>query len=185
MIAFYLVMSVLNLRKQSRVLTVANFEIEVDNILDNAVFKTTADRSLLFKFHNGGSKIYAGAKKYISVYSESHNHNLHSVEDDWQKIEADKTDMMLMQKIINDGVVLIDVKKMEPSKLKRAYDAGGIKSSILFKIWETPHCFYYLSFCSLSEFNQFVGTNNFSTLELTAEKLRNLFRATNRKGVLR
>lgn len=172
------------LKNESRLLNVANLEIETDNILDNIVFQTATDRALIVKIHNGGAKMYVGVSKYASVIEESISPEMKPIKDDWQKIKIDKEYLMLVQQLINDGMIILNVDSMNPSTLERTYKSEGVKSVAMFRIRETKFGFYFASFSSTKEEHEFIGSNEFALIELKVNRLRNIYLEADRKGVL-
>lgn len=171
-------------KDESRLSLVSKIEVECDNILDSAVYRTQTDRALIIKIHNGGSKMYVGVSKYASITQESHNDKLPSIKKDFQKFKVDKDDMGMIHTLISDGLVILETSRMPPSMLKRRHELDGVKSSIIYKIRETEFGFYYGSFSSTIEYNEFIGSHEYSILEAEINKLRNIYAEADRRGVL-
>jgi len=169
---------------KTRVALVAALEVRINSLLTKIVSETPVDRAVVIKLHNGGSKLQTGITKYITVINERHNGNVMEVYRDFQHYPIDANYMLMIHRLVQDKLIIVDTKKMPEGLLKRRYNLDGIKSSIIFYIRETDGGLYYGSFSSTSTLEEITTDQAFARIENTIEKLRWHFKDAASKKIL-
>jgi len=171
------------IRKKLRVGEIAKLEVDIQNILDNAVFRTLADRALLIKLHNGGL-LLAGVPKYITILQESNSDNLKSVKKDFQQFKVDPSYMQMIDTLVREGIYIQEVVRMPEGFLKRRYEYEGIKATVIFSIAQTKNGFYYGSISTTKSFADFIGSHEYAALESIVNTIRNKYKKAKKLKLL-
>lgn len=163
---------------------VAGLEVQINALLGWIVSETPADRAIIIKLHNGGSKLQTGMTKYISVINERHNKNVMEVAKDFQHYPIDANYMQMIHKLLSEKIIVANVDSMPEGMLKRRYRLDGLKCAIIFYLRETDGGLYYGSFASTYTLEEITTDENFARIENTIQKIRHLFREASHKKIL-
>lgn len=173
-----------SLTSRSQAALVANLEIRTEMLLQEAVDQSAIDHALIFKLHNGGGKLYMGIPKYTTVLHERLVPEIRPSKPDFQSYPIDHEYMLLMQRILSEKIVMLVVKDMPDSMLKRRYEADGLTVSVEFAINETDAGLYYGSFSTRGDLNEFLSSANYTLIESYIHRLRLKFKEAKQQQVL-
>ena len=171
--------------KKSRSALIHNMHSEVRLVLLESVYKTDAANALLLHMHNGGPELSAGVRIYSSVLDEAPEDSALSVMKVWQRYEVDRDYREMMQRMRQDGFIVLCTKDMPEGVLRRRYESMGVTCSVVFWLLETTGGPYYLSFPTRADdCNDYIGGSDFSHLEGCANQIRNILRRYQKESVL-
>jgi len=165
-----------DMAQQSRLIEIANIELQARFGMDKIINDTLVDRALIIKVHNGGSKLFVGVSKYISIIEEAHSSKILPVISDFQKFPIDREYMEMIRRLLEDSIYVVNVSTMKESTLKRVYIKDGLKSSILYPLIGSELGFYFVSFSSTSNDFEVLDSSEFSTIEIELNKIKLLYK---------
>lgn len=173
-----------NDRKESRTNAIAKMDIEIESLLYQLEQETGVKRALTFKLHNGGPKLYSGVTKYVSVMLESHSPKQEPVKHLIQSFLMDRSFMKLVTLLLIQKTLPLTTEAMEDSPLKRRYLSDGCKTGMLVELTETDSGLYFLDLSSELDEASFYNSPNYALQEQLINRIRNIYKVGNKKGLL-
>ncbi|PHN06170.1 hypothetical protein [Flavilitoribacter nigricans] len=150
----------------------AEFELGIEQLLEEALSSTNADRVLLLRTTNGGGPIKPGKPIYIEVYREKHTYAVRSVKADFQGVEMDTAYAEMIQQLIREQKISYRTEEMSKGNiLHDTYLADRIQESKIRYVWEADN-FWFLSFSTVTAFN----SHDRHRFEVITRRMRTLFR---------
>lgn len=167
--------------KTAQVLTL---EVRAHEALRKLVDNSMCQRALVLALHNGGGRLLAGAPKYASAVHEVHDDTVEPIAQEFQRFELDIEYIVMMEQVKARKIIFLTTDAMKESMLKRRYQAAGITAAIVASIAETPNRYYYASFSTTGNPDDFVSGASFARMETVINELRNMYAAASRGGYL-
>lgn len=149
-------------------------EARVQGIIDNVVTRTSANRALVSRMHNGGGRIQAGVSKYTSVLKEAHDNNERAILADFQGQRLDAHYISVLAGLATTDYLLLRTTELPGGMLYRRAEAGNISEMIMYAIAETPNSMYYVSFTARAG-QSLTEATTITAIEVAANALRNEF----------
>lgn len=172
------------IQEESRMAKIEAYRRELQDLLEEAVQRTSAASAVLLHLHNGADQIYAGKRIYSSVVEEAPTNPALSVKNDWQERLVDDEYLDMIVRLKREKVVVLNTEAMPASMLRRLYERMNVTCSVVFWCNESKGGPYYVSFPTTAAQIDFVQTNEFSILEAGVSKIRNLNRRAQKAGIL-
>lgn len=177
---------VLNNRQKNRIRDIDIFMLKVREILDTAVENTTSNNAILLSVHNNGGELLAGTPLFSSVIVEKPERRAFSVKSDWQEMPVDPEYFGVITKLNQQKQLRILTESMnDGGLLKIVYESMGVSGSFLFEVYKTNRSYYYVSFPCKGNVNEMMASKEFIQLKYAVNKLQNLCKNNDRKGVLK
>lgn len=140
------------------------------------VNETECERFIIFKVENGGGAPKVGAHIYISALMESYKSPIETFLDNYQKLRADASYILLLSNILASGKIDFSVENMEESLLRKIYRAENIKYSIIYHLHTTPEAIYYCSLATTKENERFSSPRTEVKIQLAINEIIELFK---------
>jgi len=176
---------ILNERRKDKLYKLDVFHRERQAILNDVVYRTGAINAIVLKIHNSGSRLDEAKKWYSSVVAEAPTTQLVSAAKVWQNIDVDSQYKEIIRKVRREGKVFIDAEAMPQSFLKRTYIRMGVHGSLVMKVYEDEHFFYYCSFAVRNYDDLLDNIPDFNSYEVARISLMRLYEKYHEYDVLR
>lgn len=144
--------------------------VEIYDIMHEIIDKTSVQRILILKAHNGGGIIKPTGELYVTALYEDYIHPFSSSKGNYVKYPVDKDYARMLLEIIQSGRVELVTSQMADGLLKGIYVTEGVSNSKLFYLRQDKKSIYYISVSSSSPWPE--GPQTDSILSILINKLR-------------
>lgn len=175
-----------NVIRRNRALEVLVQEGEIEESLSACLSRTTCDRAIIYRMHNGGEPFSVGSAKYITILHEPED-SLHPyVKNLYNQRPASRELLVLIQEIATTApkVVYRSIDDLPSSELKRNWIASGITAGIFFLICTTERGVRFGALSTTGDPAEFTNARNFSILEAQIARLRLLHEKAIQRRIL-
>ena len=175
------------LRKQSRIKSAFIYELQIEELLSSLIAKTSVDRALLCKSHNGGSEIVIGSQKMLSVIVEPDTSLHPHTRKEYTKFPMDSQYRQTMVRCMEDtGPFIYDeVELLPPSVLQRKTVTDELKVVLHARVGSSETAFYYLFLASKEDGATLIGDPKIHLIiEVTISQIRRIAERAIRKKLL-
>jgi len=148
---------------------------EIYDIFNRVIDDSSANRVLILKGSNGGSRPTIGNNLYVSVLHEVSTKGIDQIKSQYQGIHVDDSYIRLLQKIIENREIEINIDEFsDDSFLKLTYQKDDLKHSYFFEIKGSGNDYFFGSFSTVEP----AGFNSSDRLafRLAIDKLRKIFK---------
>lgn len=157
-------------RYKDAVLKVSDLYDVFNRIIDDS----SANRILIMKGSNGGSRPTIGSNLYVSVLHEASTKGIDQIKPLYQNIHIDDSYIKLLQKIIEKREIAIPVSDFPPgSFLRLTYDKEGLKHAYFFEVKGTGNNYYFGSFSTTNP--EGFTDNDRLTFRLSIDRIKKIF----------
>lgn len=175
------------LRKQSRIKSAFIYELRIEELLSSLIAKTSVDRALLCKSHNGGSAIVIGGQKMLTVTLEPDTSLYPHTRKEYTKFPMDPHYRQTMVRCMEaTGPFIYDeVEMLPPSVLQRKMVSDGLKVVLHARVGLSEADFYFLFLASKVDGATLIGDpKSHSIIEATISQIRRRVERAIRKKLL-
>lgn len=144
--------------------------------MQRVINNTHADRFLIIGLHNGGKVMKITSERKITIFEEFHSPNLPSVKNDYRNYRVGAQYVLLINNLIEKGVITGDTSDMEPGFLQDVYHKDNIKSHHLFYIAWISGTHFFGSITTVSE-SSLNSPQQYQEIRVCAEKIKQIMNA--------
>lgn len=140
------------------------------------VNETECERFIIFKVENGGGAPKVGAHIYISALMESYKSPIETVLDNYQRLRADASYILLLSNLLASGKIDFTAESMEESLLRKIYRAENINYSVIYHLHTAPDAIYYCSLATTKENEKFNSPKTEIKIQLAINEIIELLK---------
>lgn len=121
--------------------------VTIYDTMHEVLEKTSVERFMIFKAHNGGGIIKPSGELYASCLYEDYTHPFDSKKSQYQKIELDSIYLRMLLDIMENHSIHLKIDEMKDGLLKGLYQGEGVKESRIYYLGRNKK---YVFYCSLA-----------------------------------
>lgn len=146
---------------------------DIYDVFNRVIDDSNANRVLVLKSSNGGSRPTIGVNLYVSVLHEMSTRGVDQIKAQYQSIHIDETYIRLLQRLTEKKEFEIYTSEIEPgSFLRLTYDKEQLKRVYMFEIKGNGDNYYFGSFSTQAQ--EFTDNDRLA-FRLAIDKLRKIF----------
>lgn len=148
---------------------------EIYDVFNHVIDDSCADRILILKGSNGGSRPTIGSNLYVSVLHEASTKGVGQIKSQYQQIHVDDSYIRLLQSIIEKNEVSLSIDTLpEDSFLRLTYEKEQLMHSYLFEIKGDGDNYYFGSFSTQNP--QGFTSEDKLAFRLAIDRLRKIYK---------